>query len=1063
MKGKSRNIIIFGGALVLVLVMAGIVISMFYFIRKPNFDSLLPAASSPIQVQLFSPGDGGSFPADASIPVQAMTESGHPVDHVELWINGQLFGTQKASAAGTNRLLAQWHWQPGVEGSYSLMARAIDTAGLAGVSNVAMIQVTQAAGFSELITTQAGDTLASLAAHYGITPQAIQQANPPLNGTGGGGPGGPILNGIMPLAKIDINLPLPPKTMIFIPHRTIPIVGQDFSLGKLGNPVSAGISSSGPLPAFPTKTISPGPTQTVSPAPTGTPSAGSKLSVLLKAPSFFDKLSFQLGSSLHSDPNAPAAPLALRDDMQWDQDKCLPVLWVDPKSSDEDGYFVYRNGQRIGTLPKDPIPGAGFDFHDFDKITGVFTYTVAAYNTAGENYSNPVTFDLSQCTYGPGQFASNQSSTGGVSIQNGVLTLPFAVDLAYLYVDINNGAHIERIPSGSSNFLSHSGYQFDLNNYLGSLIGQIQDADLEVNIQVWGWQGGQVNEVGTYTATLHRTVLAICSREGKNECLGAQGPVRPAWTDEVGLSSSLPLEDQVYDLFVSQSPAMKGEALIYQVSYKPYTDSGCEGTNGIFLSYAADPANPPDQFAMEDYYYDLQPGQPVQETFDGNCHFASPILKQVFPPGTPFSLYVRLIPEDRQGDSELPSNTVVLNYMTTPGSPEASYPLASNLPSLYTVQILKNDPSHPYQPPVFIDKALWGCVTVISTGERDCPPPPDTSSHNWDAAWLAEGEANEIATGVNDLTALYDDAKDDIVSDVAGAIGSACGDDCKSVITGVLDYGITALTGLPPALPNFDDLAAQGIAYTADQIQSSLTGYQCGETCTDAVKSKLSQLVQEAQQLESEPSCTADQNVANYFNVVPGSCPPPGEAVKPVPGGSNQPGVIFVQVTRNSTPAPSGDLQQQYFLDVDNQGYNTTRQNEYGNDCEYDPDGYQPTDPSQYYLDTGTYLFTPDSEHGELYTKVRIPMPLLNPGDSAVIPIPLQPFGHDNTQGYMPDVGCDGFANFKYLFYKGTSTIRATEFCHVAENNTDVPCTNGGADAFIMNNPLDPSDQWTQP
>jgi hypothetical protein len=212
--------------------------------------------------------------------------------------------------------------------------------------------------------------------------------------------------------------------------------------------------------------------------------------------------------------------------------------------------------------------------------------------------------------------------------------------------------------------------------------------------------------------------------------------------------------------------------------------------------------------------------------------------------------------------------------------------------------------------------------------------------------------------------------------------------------------------------------------YAVDQVQSSITGYECGEVCVTALKGQLTDMVHRARQIDSQPGCTAVDQVAWTFGKEPGWCLPPEVEVIPYPGGSNQPGVIFVRVTRTSTPAPSGDPREQYFLDIATQGTNGQTQ-------------------------------------GELYNKVRIAMPLLEPGASMVIPIPLGPLGHDNTKDvYMPQAGTDGFANFKSLFYKGTSTITASEYCYVAENNTFVPCTQGGTDTFTTVNPLDPSEQW---
>ncbi|HTX80520.1 MAG TPA: LysM peptidoglycan-binding domain-containing protein [Longilinea sp.] len=1068
MKRISWKTFIFGGIPILIIV--GAIVAINYFARKPNFDNLLPLYASQVQVKLLSPGNSSTHPADSYIPIQVNSESSQPLDHVELWINGKLFESQQTGSVKTTQLLSQWRWQPGVEGSYSLMARAFDIGGHTGISNVAVIQVTKAEGYDQLITSQSGDTIASLAAQYNISMQDIEKENPSLGGSGINGGAQSSTNGIPPLANIDINKPIPPKTTIFIPHLIEPTITQDFSLGNLGN-LSVGGTSSGGQPPSPTPTgqslplhglPSPTPTEQNLPAPNQPTPMPASTQV---TPNFFDKLAFQLGVSFTGNTKPPAAPTLDKVTGEWQEDYCHPWFDITRNSKDEDGFFVYRYSQgapmmiRVATLPKLDPGYVGTSYHDFDKITGVYTYVVSAYNSAGESYSAPLTFDLSQCDYSGGQSASEVSTTGGVGIQNGYLTLPSSVDLAYLYVNINEGELIDRIPPGSSNFLSGSGYQFDLTNYLGSKIDQLQATDLDVEIQVWGWQNGQVNEVGSYSAKMHRAVLAICSQEGENQCqLGSGGT---AWTSETFMPTNVPLENQYYNLSLSVSTAQKSEWQCLEVSNEPFTGPSYQDGYGIVLAYSVNvKGNGILDFPLSMFYND----NPPKTDFWNGCHLDnSYVQKMDYPAGTPFTLYIRAIPQDTQGNYEPPSNTVILHYQTS-AEAAPSYPLASNLPSLYSVKILTDS----YTPPVFVNYVNWGCVTVLNNadgytaGENICPPKVDHSSHNWDVGGLLDYIFNEIANGIDDLSKLVDEAKGYLVSAIADII-PGCGDSCISVITSALDAGFTALTGLPPSLPNFDELSSEGISYVVDQVASETTGFDCDDICEKAVKdtltSQLTDWIHEARIMQSEPSCLANDMVAMYYDVEPGWCLPPEVEVKPYPGGSNQPGAILVQITRNNNPAPSGDLSKQYFLDIQTSGTNTTRKGTYGNSCAYYANGYPVTDT--HVLPDNTYQFYKDQEHGALYNKVRVPMPPLNPGESLVIPISLQPKGYDNTtSGYPPGMGCDGYSDFKYLFYKGTSAITAAEYCYVAENNTVVPCTNGGSDIFTTDNPQDPSDQW---
>ena len=1010
--------------------------------RQPNFNSLLPVFSSPVQVRLFNPGSGGMYPADSFLYVQATVESEDPIEQVELWINGILYQAYSASNQGSTNFLAEWHWQPGMQGSYSLLVRAFDSAGHTGVSGVALIQVTPPAGYSELVTIQAGDTLNSLAEQYGTTPEQILWANPHLTGSGdslGNPPGGGEGTSS---GSLEFNQLLPPDFVLAIPQdTTIPIDFQNFSLDSLDQ---SGVDSpSGDQP----------------PDEPGQPASPGNLSL-------FDKFSFKLSTLFFPAGDSPAAPtigLWYYQNGQWPF-PCHPSISIERHSNDEDGYFLYRSGggnpalQRIGSADKaEPGYGGPHYITDMDDITGVFTYVASAYNNAGETFSQPLVIDLSKCDYAPGsQFATQESTTGGVGIANGYLTIPSSVNLAYLYVGIN-GTFWERIPPGSSKFLSGSGYQFNLNEYLASLISQVQATDLEVTIEVWGWQGDQVGLIGSYTGSIRRAVLTVCSQEGKTMCQGAGGSA--GWTGEVFLSTEKPLQEQYYDLRLELSQLLKSDSQIYQVSYKPFSGPGFQDSQGILFSGLIDKQGSSIlNFPLIAYYND---DKLVQGSWGMHYSYDSNFLKIMFPPGKPFSIYIRVIPIDILGNLGLPSNTVVLHYQTS-AEPQEPYPLASDLPSLYTVEILDES----YQPPVFINPVNWGCVivqnniSIYTIGEVKCPPPRDFGPGSWDAGSLLTGTANLISQGLSDLSELFEVLKDGIVNAVAGII-PGCGDDCKAILKKGLEVGITALTGLPPSLPNFDQMAAQGVLYAVDQVQSSLTGYECGSLCEDKLQGELENMIRVARTLQSEPSCAAVNDVAWFYGKEPGWCLPPYVLVAPYPGGSNQPGMVMVRVTRNSTAAPPGDLSGQYYLDIAPQGTNDTRKGTFGNECIYYPDGYPVSEPEHYYLEDHVYSFYKDQEQGELYNPVRIPMPLLNPGDSVELPIALQPLGHDNTKDvYFPQVGCDGFASFKYLFFKGASSITATESCYVVQNGTFVPCTQGGTDFFTTVNPQDPSNQW---
>ena len=1049
MKGIGRKAIIWGGALVLVLVglLAG---GGIFILKRPHFDSLVPPFSSSVQAHILTPRANSTFPADSFIPIQVSGAGTLPLKTMELWINGKLFGTQSPGQSGSTAAATIWHWQPGREGTYTLLARVVDEQDHAGVSEAVTIAVQAAAGYTELVTSQAGDTIATLAAQYGTTAEKIAAANPQLAAPAAGqeeaqGNGEPL----PPPVSIDPEGPLPPDIIVYIPHMTAQIGTEFFPPLQEGDQVG---DQNGDNPAEPS---TPG-------EPPSVPQFEISNGLF---PDFINKFNFQLSSTLNPASEAPSSPLIslwTEQNGQWDH-PCHPMIQIEQTSKNEDGFFVYRSGggdatlKRIGAVDK-PDPGyAGGTYTDMEKISGIFTYVASAYNSKGENFSGPLVVDLSKCDYTPvsSKYVTEETTTGGVTLVNGVLTLPSSVDLAYLYVGINN-VFWQRVPPGSSNFLSGSGYQFNLDSYLAGLIGQIDDTDLAISIEVWGWQGGQVGMVGSYSANLHRVVLAICTAMGENQCVGLGGS--STWGREVVLSPDIPVEQQSYNLRISMSPALNAEDLQYRVAVIGVGGGyDIELTKWLFCDYnvgkCGDVAT-------------LHAGGTVYLPFSmGNYYNLDAAnmeydISQYYGYNKPFTVRIRVTPVDQQGNPGAASDTVLLHYLNPVEAEDL--PLASNLPSLYTVQIMPET----YQPPIFLNTINWGCVIVQNNygdyyqGEAICPPDLDKGPGNWDAGSILGGEADLIAGGLTDLGQYLEQAKDAIVSAVASVI-PGCGDECKSYLKKGLEAGFMALTGIPPTIPNFDELSSQGILYAVDQVQSSITGYECGSTCVDALKGQLTSAIQQARQQAALVSCGAPENVAHFFNKESGWCLPPQVIVAPYPGGSNQPGGVFVQVTRNSTPAPAGDLKTQYFLDIATQGTNDQRAGTFGNGCTYTQDGYYVEDPDHYYLLDDTYAFTDTPAVGELYTKVRVPMPLLQPGESMVIPIGFQPFGFDSTKiAYMPPLGCNGFADFEYLFYKGSSSITAAEYCFVADNNTVVPCTLGGTDTFNTTNPWNPANQW---
>lgn len=121
----------------------------------------------------------------------------------------------------------------------------------------------------------------------------------------------------------------------------------------------------------------------------------------------------------------------------------------------------------------------------------------------------------------------------------------------------------------------------------------------------------------------------------------------------------------------------------------------------------------------------------------------------------------------------------------------------------------------------------FGGRTMVP-GDFFCFPVPDSDGFFGALAnsftTLATGLIDGVAGLVNAVAALWEEIKAvvvNLVADAIGFLGVDCDTTCRAALTMGLNIGLAAL-GLPPSLPNFDQLSQQGLDYliaeTADQI-----------------------------------------------------------------------------------------------------------------------------------------------------------------------------------------------------------------------------------------------------
>ena len=157
--------------LLILLVIGG---AAFFLLRDRGARSEGPA------VIIRAPQFGDQLTANQSMIVRAMAEDFRGVTRVELWVDQQLLSVQTSQLpGGSTPFPLTYNWYPEQEGSHILVVRAYNRAGGTGQATVRAEALANDRGTAQLSYQVAeGDTLASIASRFGVTPEGIAAENP---------------------------------------------------------------------------------------------------------------------------------------------------------------------------------------------------------------------------------------------------------------------------------------------------------------------------------------------------------------------------------------------------------------------------------------------------------------------------------------------------------------------------------------------------------------------------------------------------------------------------------------------------------------------------------------------------------------------------------------------------------------------------------------------------------------------------------------------------------------------------------------------------------------------
>lgn len=266
----------------------------------------------------------------------------------------------------------------------------------------------------------------------------------------------------------------------------------------------------------------------------------------------------------------------------------------------------------------------------------------------------------------------------------------------------------------------------------------------------------------------------------------------------------------------------------------------------------------------------------------------------------------------------------------------------------------------------------------------------------------------------------YEELKEgfvEIVAEIWNATGGAafdleCDEECQDLLVTGLEIGLASL-GIPPQLPNAEELMDQGLDYlVAAAVEEA--GMSCDDTCRDLIADGIQEL----------GARIADQTA---HSVSPGL--PAWVVAEPYRWATLRPAVATLEITLDPT-SPYDQTDHQAYLSVSFPG-----RNEYivGRTVSVDCD-FCEFDPSLH-----RYVVNEPIE-GPMFQPVFLEIPPLRRGESLTLPIVLHAtdFWLPGHEVELPCPGCIGSYNdWPYFYEGGEVTVQASVQCYAPLGNWD--------------------------
>lgn len=932
-----------------------------------------------ILVSLTAPLDGETYPISAGLSVRGEAISDGSIARMELWADGELSETYTAPESDLGLLVHYWDWSPQTLGTHTLMVRAYNDQNQTAFSNVIHINGVEDPGYFVITKVEEGDTILSIAQRYNITVDDLLRDNPVLAG------------------------------MTSLP------VGTELRIH-----VGATARSS-------------------------VPSAGAKVLMNLKQ------------ALVKSDIVSGDAPT-----LTVSGQGCNATLAIGDHSDGEDGFNIYRltpGAMSFTMLTGLPAhEGTTILTHQDENLYGLYHYYVTAFDEGGESASNLVSLKI-----------TDANCAGEPTTIDDLASIPAGVEDYYLYLTINNGDW-RRFPADDFTYLKKSqGLDFGavakalLPNYVG---------DISMQGEAWGMVDEEAVLLEVFEksfkanqppASFEPTLLSLYLKT-KLEVRGVFDPSagKYPWLTEKGTNFSV----ETFR-FGTDTGAADG---VWQVASAPFAGDASFNPACLLLTGKTKGSGSLD--TPHTFEIDFAALKPKVETvflspFE-NLLVQNPVLLKPYSPEkldapggqsatipswngamidaggvtlTNFdpcsqnfsaegvtTYFVRVLPVTNGQSAGAPSNTVKITYdpnsgikvsFSTPPVPNVTY---------YDVKILNftgvHVPEWQYEFCVVVveNQAPQGSPWAgYKPGTVLCPETDkggsgdilsDLSDAIADAFDFIAGLYNKLSDWVTDLVEKLNPLciQANLVSEAVGEGQKQVKDACHLVAVAVVTAAKT-YAGLPPSLPNFDQLTEIGkdnlVELAAQQLEDQ--GIPCPEDCKKVIRQGIDYSLEQVKKSASNSSCTSEAEEVGYKKL----CLPSYIITKPDPRGQPAPAVVQVQVTRRPNTT-GGDIPEPQSCNV---SINASAVNL--------------SHAGKTYTTAAGFNWVGAAIEGKLFMGGGA-FPNLQPGQSTVIPIILDPYpywlaGHKEfvKKGWKPE----HYDDWGILYQGALATINAGGSC----------------------------------